>query len=78
MGIYFIHRSHTSLTGCVEQTGHGLSIRAKDGYTYELMLATPDVKAGEHVSLRGQKISTTSGRAFRVNHLARDYGACGA
>jgi hypothetical protein len=29
-GIYFIHRSRTSLSGCVWQT-HGLSMIAKDG-----------------------------------------------
>jgi hypothetical protein len=31
VGIYFIHRSHTSLSGCVRQTDHGLSMITKDG-----------------------------------------------
>src|SRR6266852_5426409 len=76
VGIYFIHRSHTSLTGCVQQTDHGLSIKTKDGHAYELMNPTADVKAGEHLSLRGHKVKATSGPAFRVDRVSRDYGAC--
>lgn len=35
VGIYFINRSHTSLSGCVRQTDRGLSMIAKDGNIYE-------------------------------------------
>ncbi len=77
VGIYLIHRSHTSLTGCVQQTDNGLSLTAKDGRTYELLTAPSEVKARERFSLRGHKIKATSGRAFRVDHVSRDYGACG-
>ena len=77
VGIYFIHRSHTSLTGCVRETDSGLSLTAKDGNNYELVNAPSQVKAGERFSLRGHKITATSGRAFRVDHVSRDYGACG-
>jgi len=76
LAVYFIHRSHTSLTGCVEQTEHGLRLTAKDGNNYELVNAPSEVKAGRRLSFRGHKVSTSSGRAFRVDHLSRDYGAC--
>jgi hypothetical protein len=76
VGIYLVHRSHTSLTGCVQQTDNGLSLTAKDGNTYELVNAPSEVKARTRLSLRGHKIKATSGRAFRVDHVSRDYGAC--
>jgi hypothetical protein len=76
VGIYLIHRGHTSLTGCVRQTENGLSLTAKDGSKYELVNASSEVRASEQLSLRGHKIKGTSGRAFRVDHVARDYGAC--
>jgi len=75
-GIYFIHRSHTSLTGCVRETEGGLSATAKDGNNYQLVNAPSQVKAGERFSLRGHKITAASGRAFRVDRVSRDYGAC--
>jgi hypothetical protein len=75
-GIYFIHRSHTSLTGCVQQTDNGLSLTAKDGNNYELVNAPSEVKARRRLLLRGHKVTATSGRAFRVDHVSRDYGAC--
>ena len=76
VGIYLIHRDHTSLTGCVRQTDKGLSLTAKDGNNYELVNPSSEVRAGERLSLRGHKIKGTSGRAFRVDHVGRDYGAC--
>jgi hypothetical protein len=45
-GIYFIHRSHTSLTGCVREADSGLSATAKDGTNYQLVNAPSQVKAG--------------------------------
>ncbi len=75
-GIYFIHRSHTSLTGCVREAESGLSATAKDGTNYQLVNAPSQVKAGERFSLRGHKITAASGRAFRVDRVSRDYGAC--
>jgi hypothetical protein len=77
LAIYFVHRSHTSLTGCVEQTERGLRLTAKDGKHYELVNAPSEVKAQRRLALRGHKVSTSSERAFRVDHLSRDYGACG-
>ena len=76
VGIYLIHRSHTSLTGCVQQTDNGLSLTARDGNNYELVNAPSEVKARKRLSLRGHKTKATSGRAFRVDHVSRDYGAC--
>ena len=75
-GIYFIHRSHTSLTGCVREADSGLSATAKDGTNYQLVNAPSQVKAGERFSLRGHKITAGSGRAFRVDRVSRDYGVC--
>src|SRR4029077_18675275 len=75
-GIYFIHRSHTSLTGCVREADSGLSSTAKDGINYQLVNAPSQVKAGERFSLRGHKINAASGRTFRVDRVSRDYGAC--
>lgn len=76
VSIYLIHRSHTSLTGCVQQTDSGLSLTAKDGHHYELVNAPIEVKARTRLSLRGHKITAASGRAFRVDRVSRDYGAC--
>jgi hypothetical protein len=39
--------------------------------------APSEVKARKRLSLRGHKIKATAGRAFRVDHVSRDYGACG-
>ena len=75
-GIYFIHRSHTSLTGCVREAEGGLSATAKDGTNYQLVNAPSQVKAGERFSLRGHKITAASGRTFRVDSVSRGYGAC--
>jgi hypothetical protein len=75
-GIYFIHRSHTSLSGCVRETETGLSATAKDGTNYQLVNAPSQVKAGERFSLRGHKITAASGHTFRVDHVSHDYGAC--
>jgi hypothetical protein len=77
VGIYLIHRSHTSLTGCVQQTNNGLSLTAKDGNSYALVNAPSEVQPHKRLLLRGHKIKATSGRAFRVDLLARDYGGCG-
>ncbi len=76
VAIYFIHRGHTSLTGCVQQTDNGLSLIAKDGNIYSLVNAPNEVKPRERLSLRGHKIKSPSGRTFRVDRISRDYGAC--
>src|SRR5258708_34050770 len=78
VGIYLIHRSHTSLTGCVQQTDNGLSLTAKDGNSYELPNAPAEVKARKRLLLRGHKVKEISGRAFRADHVSRDYAACGS
>jgi hypothetical protein len=75
-GIYLIHHNHTSLTGCVQQAGNGLSLTAKDGSHYELVNPPSDLKAGERFSLRGHKVKAASGSVFRVDTISRDRGAC--
>ena len=74
--IYFVHRSHTSLTGCVEQTQRGFNLTAKDGDAYELVNAPNDIKDHQRLSLRGHKLKRASGRAFRVDRVSRDLGSC--
>jgi hypothetical protein len=76
LAIYFVHRGHTSLKGCVQQSDNGLNLKAKDGNVYSLVNAPNEVKAGEHFSLRGHKTKSPSGRTFRVDQVSRDYGAC--
>ncbi len=76
VGIYLVHRGHTSLTGCVQQSDNRFSLTAKDGKSYELVNAPADVKARERVSLRGHKIKGSSGAAFRVDRVSHDYGTC--
>ncbi len=78
VGVYLIHRGHTSLAGCVEKTDNGFSLTAKDGNTYALVNAPGEVKAHERLSLRGHKVKGSSGRAFRIDHISRDYGPCGS
>lgn len=75
--VYFVHRSHTSLSGCVTQSDKGLTISGKND-TYELVDAPGEVKPGRRVSLRGHKSKTGSSHIFRVDHLSHDYGACGS
>jgi hypothetical protein len=77
LAIYFVHRSHTSLTGCIEQTEHGFSMTAKDGKTYELDNPPSEVKDHKRLSLRGHQVKAASRRSFRVDRVSRDYGTCG-
>jgi hypothetical protein len=73
---YFIHRGHTSLSGCVQQTDAGLRLIAKDGNSYELVNAPIGVKPLKRFSLRGHKANSPSGHTFRVDHVSHDYGTC--
>jgi hypothetical protein len=72
VGVYLVHRSHTSLTGCVQPTNNGLSLTAKDGNVYELVNAPSEVKASQRFSLRGHKMASSSGKAFRVDKVSHD------
>jgi len=74
---YFVHRSHTSLTGCISKSEKGLKISTKDR-SYELEDAPSELKPGMRVALRGRKKNAASGPVFRVDHISRAYGACGA
>lgn len=74
--IYAVHRSHTSLKGCVVQTSNGYSLSAKDGKSYELTNTPSELKAHRRVSLRGHKTKSASGNSFRVDHFSRDFGEC--
>ena len=76
VGIYLVHRGHTSLAGCVHQADNRLILTAKDGKNYELLNAPSEAKPHERLSLRGHKIKGSSGPAFRVDRVSRDYGTC--
>jgi len=73
--IYFVHRSHTSLTGCVSQSEKGLTLSTRDA-SYQLLDAPTQVKPGNRFALRGHKSKQSSLRTFRIDHVAHDYGAC--
>ena len=74
--VYFVHRSHTSIAGCVTPAAGGLTLSAKDGSSYSLLNAPSEIRPGTRLSLRGHKTKTASGRGFRVDSISRDYGAC--
>src|SRR6476646_7061485 len=65
--IFYVHRSHTSLTGCVLPTRGGLTLTAKNNKRYELVSPPGQLKPNRRVLLRGHKTKTPSGLAFRVD-----------
>lgn len=77
-GIYFVHRSHTSLKGCAVESGGAFHLTTKNGQTYELLNAPHDLQGNRRVYLRGHKGNTASGHIFSVTQLSHDYGACTA
>ena len=77
-----IHGHHT-LKGCVTEGEDGLQIEdTGNQLTYALTGLTPDVKAGDHVSLHGLKIKAPKGSkenpTFNVTKINKDYGPCQA
>jgi hypothetical protein len=74
--IYYVHRSHTSLKGCVLQSNDAFNLTTQNGKTYGLLAAPPGLKSHERVLLRGQKGGSSSDRTFRVDRISHDYGAC--
>ena len=78
VGIYLVHRKHTSLTGCVGESEHSLHLVTKAGKSFELLNAPGEIKLGERLSLRGHKGRTTSGFTFRIDRVSHDYGVCGS
>src|SRR5215469_17041803 len=74
--IYLVHRSHTSLSGCV-QSADG-AFRVLDGkQTWALAGAPADLPVNHRVELRGKKSRAASGeRTFAVTKLAHDRGSC--
>jgi len=75
VGIYFINRSLTSVTGCIDRSQRGLSVSTKHR-TYQLQSGPSELKPGMRVTLRGHKEKNTSGPIFRVNRVAHQYGTC--
>jgi hypothetical protein len=76
VSIYFVHRSLTSVRGCVQRSANGYSLTASDGKTFQLVNATSQLNDHHQLQLRGHKDKSASGRIFRVDRVAHDYGDC--
>lgn len=78
-GVLFLTMRHRGLvTGCVQAGNDGLSlVDDKKHQTYSLMPGNTDLKAGEHVELKG-KISKDGSktRIFEANKVVKDLGSC--
>jgi hypothetical protein len=74
--IYLVHRSHTSLSGCVQSLDG--STRVLDGKQAWVLVSAPaDLPVNHRVELRGKKSRAPSGeRTFTVTKLAHDRGSC--
>jgi len=74
--IYLVHRSHTSLSGCV-QSGEGSARLLNGKQSWVLVSAPVDLPVNHRVELRGKKSRVASGeRTFTVTKLAHDRGSC--
>jgi hypothetical protein len=74
---YLIHRSRTSLSGCVYKEDADPTLITGAGEKYELLNPPANLKSGERVSLRGHKAKGARGRTFRVDRVSKVHGACG-
>lgn len=72
-----VHRSHTSLTGCVVDSADTPHVTTSSGKTYELVNVPAQLKHDERLSFRGHRVKTTAGSpAFWVEHISGDHGPC--
>jgi len=68
-----MHKS--SITGCTENRGNGLSLRTEGkNRTYALTGDTGQLKVGERVRISGK--ASKKHDTFAVSRLAKDFGAC--
>lgn len=73
------HSRHT-LTGCVSSGQTGMVLQTSDNQTFLLRGDSSSLKAGDRVKLHGSRVKPsgdgTTGKAFMVEKLQKDYGAC--
>jgi hypothetical protein len=71
--------SQTSLIGCTQHDLHGIRLANEtDHQTYALIPGSTLLQPGDRVELKGVMTEESSAtRAFRVNYLVKNYGACG-
>jgi hypothetical protein len=76
--IYHETHKHPSITGCVAPVADGLTLKnEKDKKVYVLSGDSAALRAGERVTLKGQKIKGSFEKpSFQVEKLTRDYGTC--
>lgn len=75
VSIYLVHRSHTSMTGCLLRSGEGYSLTV-GGKIVQLLDVPPGLKDHHQVQLRGHRSKSGPERVFRVDRVAHDYGDC--
>ena len=74
--IYLVHRSHTSLSGCVQSLDGSTRVRNGD-QSWVLVSPPAELPVNHRVELRGKKSRAASGeRIFTVTKLAHDRGSC--
>jgi hypothetical protein len=71
--------SQASLIGCTQHDLHGIRLANEtDHQTYALIPGSTLLQPGDRVELKGVMTEESSAtRAFRVNYLVKNYGACG-
>ncbi len=72
------HNQHNAaITGCVSSGPGGLRLAdEKDHRTYKLTGDTTAIKAGDRMSLRGNRMNDGDSFVFQTWSVRRDFGAC--
>lgn len=81
VGIYFIVRKNSSITGCAASGSSSLSLQNEgDQQTYTLTGDIANIKAGDRIKVSGKKKKRDASgkRDFFMEKLVKDYGACKA
>ncbi|HEY4816607.1 MAG TPA: hypothetical protein VIH67_04205 [Candidatus Acidoferrum sp.] len=81
VGVLFLAlHHHGGVTGCVRQTDDGLRlVDEKKNKSYTLEAGSVDVKAGDHVQLKGKKSSGNGGaEMFEPTKVVKNLGSCSA
>ncbi|MCU1239950.1 MAG: hypothetical protein JWO71_676 [Candidatus Acidoferrum typicum] len=79
VGVLFLAlHHHGAVSGCVQQTDDGLRlVDEKKNKSYVLEPGSVDVKAGDHVQLKGKKSSGAAGaEMFEPTKIVKNLGRC--
>jgi hypothetical protein len=79
LGVYFLVRHDSSVTGCAVVGANGLQLETmSDGQSYALVGEVAGIRAGERVRVSGRKEKENPGvpRVFLVSKVKKTYGAC--